>query len=135
MCFKHNEHRAMLQPVGLSLANHFSAQLLDRASICCSQHSALHKLVATALHSSVTLVLNCEHRAELFRSMIAREVAFFDQAEVGVLTSRLGSDCQAVVRCLSSNINVAARNSLQCIGAPASWPLDTATPPMLVPAC
>lgn len=58
----------------------------------------------------------CVCRAELFRSMIAREVAFFDQAEVGVLTSRLGSDCQAVVRCLSTNINVAARNSLQCIG-------------------
>ncbi|KAK9812558.1 hypothetical protein WJX73_008602 [Symbiochloris irregularis] len=63
---------------------------------------------------NTTLIQNL--RAELFRSMIAREVAFFDSAEVGVLTSRLGSDCQAVVRCLSSNINVAARNSLQCIG-------------------
>ena len=59
-----------------------------------------------------------EHcRGELFKAIVRREVAFFDSAEVGVLTSRLGSDCQAVVRCLSANINVAARNSMQCIGA------------------
>lgn len=56
-------------------------------------------------------------RAELFRAIVQREVSFFDNAEVGVLTSRLGADCQAVVRCLSTNINVAARNSMQCVGA------------------
>lgn len=55
-------------------------------------------------------------RGELFKAIVRREVSFFDSAEVGVLTSRLGSDCQAVVRCLSTNINVAARNSMQCIG-------------------
>lgn len=33
-----------------------------------------------------------------------------------MLTSRLGSDCQAVVRALSTNINVALRNALQAIG-------------------
>ena len=83
-------------------------------------------------------------RAELFRSMVAREVAFFDSAEVGVLTSRLGSDCQAVVRCLSTNINVAARNAMQCLGLPCSLspapfrkssPADsccTLQPPMLL---
>ena len=43
-------------------------------------------------------------------------MAFFDKEEVGVLTSRLGSDCQAVVRALSTNINVALRNALQAIG-------------------
>lgn len=57
-------------------------------------------------------------RAELFRAIIRQEVAFFDEAEVGVLTSRLGSDCQAVVRCIATNINVAMRNGLQCIGKP-----------------
>ena len=52
----------------------------------------------------------------MFGSLLRQEVAFFDKEEVGVLTSRLGSDCQAVVRALSTNINVALRNALQAIG-------------------
>jgi hypothetical protein len=38
------------------------------------------------------------------------------QEEVGALTTRLSSDCQAIVRCLATNINVAVRNGMQCIG-------------------
>lgn len=57
-----------------------------------------------------------ECRGELFGTLLQQEVAFFDAEEVGVLTSRLGSDCQAVVRALSTNINVALRNALQAIG-------------------
>ena len=55
-------------------------------------------------------------RGELFGTLLRQEVAFFDAEEVGVLTSRLGSDCQAVVRALSTNINVALRNALQALG-------------------
>ncbi len=55
-------------------------------------------------------------RSELFGTLIRQPVEFFDSAEVGVLTSRIGADCQAVVRCLSTNLNVALRNGLQCIG-------------------
>ncbi|CAL8468057.1 g7596 [Coccomyxa elongata] len=55
-------------------------------------------------------------RSELFSTLIRQPVEFFDTAEVGVLTSRMGADCQAVVRCLSTNLNVALRNGLQCIG-------------------
>ena len=58
----------------------------------------------------------CVNRGDLFGSLLRQEVAFFDKEEVGVLTSRLGSDCQAVVRALSTNINVALRNALQAIG-------------------
>ncbi|DBA70277.1 TPA: hypothetical protein ACH3X2_012175 [Trebouxia sp. C0005] len=58
-------------------------------------------------------------RGDLFGSLLKQEVAFFDKEEVGVLTSRLGSDCQAVVRALSTNINVALRNALQAIGGAA----------------
>lgn len=36
---------------------------------------------------------------------------------MGALTTRLGSDCQAIVRCLATNLNVAVRNGMQCIGA------------------
>jgi hypothetical protein len=59
-------------------------------------------------------------RSELFGTLIRQPVEFFDTAEVGVLTSRIGADCQAVVRCLSTNLNVALRNGLQCIGEPCN---------------
>ncbi len=34
-------------------------------------------------------------RAELFARILRQPIEFFDDAEVGVLTSRLGNDCQA----------------------------------------
>jgi len=55
-------------------------------------------------------------RGQVFDALIRQPVEFFDKEEVGALTSRLGSDCQAIVRCLATNLNVAVRNSLQCIG-------------------
>ena len=64
------------------------------------------------------LILALLRRSELFRTLIRQPVEFFDTAEVGVLTSRIGADCQAVVRCLSTNLNVALRNGLQCLGVP-----------------
>jgi hypothetical protein len=47
---------------------------------------------------------------------VRKETAFFDTNDVGSLTSRLGSDCFAVARCISTNLNVAMRNLLQVIG-------------------
>lgn len=76
---------------------------------CCTLH-----IQRTGSASVLHLLLKC--RGELFGSLLKQEVAFFDKEEVGVLTSRLGSDCQAVVRALSTNINVALRNALQAIG-------------------
>jgi ABC-type multidrug transport system fused ATPase/permease subunit len=58
-------------------------------------------------------------RGQVFDALIRQPVEFFDKEEVGALTSRLGSDCQAIVRCLATNLNVAVRNSLQCIGGAA----------------
>lgn len=55
-------------------------------------------------------------RAQVFSALIRQPVSFFDVEEVGALTSRLGSDCQAVVRALATNFNVAVRNLMQCIG-------------------
>ena len=55
-------------------------------------------------------------RAQVFDALIRQPVSFFDTEEVGALTSRLGSDCQAVVRALATNFNVAVRNSMQCVG-------------------
>ena len=53
----------------------------------------------------------------MFSKLLLQPVDFFDAEEVGALTSRLASDCQAVARALSTNFNVAFRNGLQCIGA------------------
>lgn len=55
-------------------------------------------------------------RSQVFDALIRQPVSFFDVEEVGALTSRLGSDCQAVVRALATNFNVAVRNLMQCIG-------------------
>ena len=75
----------------------------------------------------------------MFGALIRQPVAFFDSEEVGSLTSRLGSDCQAVVRCLSTNINVALRNSLQSIGAcllnPTPYTSTLLIPPPAVLNC
>jgi len=55
-------------------------------------------------------------RAEVFRSIIRRELEFFDEEEVGTLTSRLGADCQSIARLIGFHINVMLRNFMQCIG-------------------
>lgn len=55
-------------------------------------------------------------RTRLFERLVRKETAFFDTNDVGSLTSRLGSDCFAVARCISTNLNVAMRNLLQVIG-------------------
>jgi ABC-type multidrug transport system fused ATPase/permease subunit len=55
-------------------------------------------------------------RSRLFERLVRKETAFFDTNDVGSLTSRLGSDCYAVARCISTNLNVAMRNLLQVIG-------------------
>jgi ATP-binding cassette subfamily B (MDR/TAP) protein 9 len=64
-------------------------------------------------------------RSRLFSAIVEREMDFFDQEEVGTLTSRLGSDCQSVARLLGFHINVLLRNLMQCIGnLPSSFLWD-----------
>lgn len=49
--------------------------------------------------------------------MMLQPVAWFDGADGGQLTSRLGSDCASVSRMVATSVNVAFRNALQCAGA------------------
>lgn len=35
---------------------------------------------------------------------------------MGALTSRLQTDCQAITRCVATNLNIALRNGLQALG-------------------
>ena len=127
----------------------------------------MRQSLAHTAHTAARVPQNL--RAELFSSILKQPTEFFDDAEVGVLTSRLGNDCQVlaqhlilshdasvcrcicwkgsvcctallsactlqrctsrglascgtqvVVKCVSTNINMALRNSLQCIGGAAT---------------
>ena len=50
-----------------------------------------------------------------FALAILQDIAFFDEESVGILTSRLGSDCQQVSRILGHDLNIMLRNALQVI--------------------
>ncbi|MCO5592671.1 hypothetical protein L7F22_046674 [Adiantum nelumboides] len=56
-------------------------------------------------------------REKLFSTMLNQEISFFDKEAVGVLTSRLGSDCQQVSQIVSRDINIMSRNVLQGLGS------------------
>lgn len=56
-------------------------------------------------------------REKLFSTMLNQDIAFFDKEAVGILTSRLGSDCQQVSRIISNDLNIMLRNALQGIGS------------------
>jgi ABC-type multidrug transport system fused ATPase/permease subunit len=55
-------------------------------------------------------------RTQLFGALIRRDIAFFDKTDTGTLTSRLQADCQAMTKCVATNLNIAMRNLLQAIG-------------------
>ncbi|KAH7549576.1 hypothetical protein JRO89_XS13G0051700 [Xanthoceras sorbifolium] len=59
---------------------------------------------------------------------IILDISFFDAEAVGVLTSRLGADCQQLSYVIGNHIHLILRNSLQGMGAlfnllTLSWPL------------
>ncbi|KAF5835364.1 ABC transporter type 1, transmembrane domain-containing protein [Dunaliella salina] len=78
--------------------------------------SALRGYCFSIINNRMTMRL----RSQLFHSLVMREVAFFDNTEVGTLTSRLQSDTQAMTKCIATNLNIAARNMLQAIGEVAT---------------
>lgn len=43
--------------------------------------------------------------------------------QVGTLTSRLQADCQAMTKCMATNLNIAFRNMLQAVGECPLGPL------------
>eukprot|EP01018_Ginkgo_biloba_P024367 Gb_35052 [translate_table: standard] len=71
-------------------------------------------------------------RENLFSTLLSQDIAFFDIETVGVLTSRLGSDCQQVSRIIGNDFNIMFRNGLQGTGAliylvMLSWQLAIST--------
>ena len=59
--------------------------------------------------------LVCRLRERLFAALIKQPTEFFDNNDVGGLTSRLGADCAAVARAVCTNVNVLVRNLLQVL--------------------
>ena len=58
-------------------------------------------------------------RTQLFGALVAAPSDFFDSGDAAGAATRLGADCAAVARCLSTNLNVAARNLLAVVGGAA----------------
>ncbi|KAI5058685.1 hypothetical protein GOP47_0026855 [Adiantum capillus-veneris] len=56
-------------------------------------------------------------RDKLFSTMLNQDISFFDKEAVGILTSRLGSDCQQVSQIISKDLNIMLRNVLQGLGS------------------
>jgi ABC transporter fused permease/ATP-binding protein len=55
-------------------------------------------------------------RRDLYRAMLAQEVAFFDRERTGDLMSRLSSDTATLQSSVSANISFGLRNLIQLIG-------------------
>ncbi|KAJ0052497.1 hypothetical protein Pint_02804 [Pistacia integerrima] len=69
-------------------------------------------------------------RESLYSALVFQvgDILFFETEAVGVLTSRLGADCQQLSNVIGNDVNLILRNSLQGIGAfinllVLSWPL------------
>lgn len=55
-------------------------------------------------------------RQRLFRSIVVREMGFFDATKTGELTSRLTSDTQVLQSAVTTNLSMALRYGMQAIG-------------------
>ncbi|KAJ9533007.1 hypothetical protein QJQ45_018090, partial [Haematococcus lacustris] len=71
--------------------------------------SALRGYCFSILNNRMTKRL----RSQLFAALVRRETGFFDATETGTLTSRLQADCQAMTKCVATNLNIAMRNMMQ----------------------
>ncbi len=55
-------------------------------------------------------------RADLYTSLVAQEIAFFDQRRTGELTSRLSSDATVLQNTVSVNLSMGLRNLMMVVG-------------------
>jgi ABC-type multidrug transport system fused ATPase/permease subunit len=68
--------------------------------------------------STMTLrYASCEIRTQLFASLLARDIAFFDGNTTGALNSRITNDARAMVAPLTTLLNTVVSQTLLLIGA------------------
>lgn len=103
------------------------------ASLCYGVFGGIRGWVFSIINSNLLKRLRCDlsrpadilprylyiphrYRQAVFNHVVEQDMGFFEKEEVGVITSRLGADCQVIARLFSTNINVALRNAVQFIG-------------------
>ena len=69
-------------------------------------------------------------RCELFKSLISKDISYYDKNKTGALISRLTSDIGVVESAATDNLTILIRNLLQFIGSLVflfyiSWKLTT----------
>lgn len=64
-------------------------------------------------------------REQVYRSVVAQEIAFFDQRRTGELLSRLGSDATTVQNTVSVNLSMGLRNLVMVVGGLALLALSS----------
>jgi ATP-binding cassette subfamily B protein len=106
-------------------------QLIDWVALAMAAAAAVSALAMAARAYLFALVgerVVARLRDRLFRAILSQEVAFFDGARTGELTSRLSADTATLQTAVSANISMGLRNLVQLAGGVAllwvtSWRL------------
>ena len=90
--------------------------------------SGVFTVARTSLFSIAGERVSARLRVQLFRSLCSLDIAFYDAARSGELINRLSSDCTLLQDAVTTNISMALRSLVQCIGssvllAAISWRL------------
>jgi ABC-type multidrug transport system fused ATPase/permease subunit len=90
--------------------------------------SGVFTVVRTAMFSIAGERVSARLRVQLFHSLCSQDIAFYDSARSGELINRLSSDCTLLQDAVTTNISMALRSIVQCIGssvllAAISWQL------------
>ena len=90
--------------------------------------SGVFTVVRTSLFSVAGERVSARLRVQLFQSLCSLDIAFYDSARSGELINRLSSDCTLLQDAVTTNISMALRSLVQCLGssvllATISWQL------------
>jgi ATP-binding cassette subfamily B protein len=90
--------------------------------------SGVFTVARTSLFSIAGERVSARLRVQLFRSLCSLDIAFYDAARSGELINRLSSDCTLLQDAVTTNVSMALRSLVQCIGssvllAAISWRL------------
>ncbi|KAK4845574.1 hypothetical protein QYF36_006664 [Acer negundo] len=104
----------------------FSRSLRFLVTLCVT--SGICSGLRSGCFSIANIIVVKRLRERLYYALVFQDISFFDTEAVGVLTSRLGADCQQLSYVIGNNIHLILRNSLQGTGAlvnllTLSWPL------------
>ncbi len=100
-----------LAPGGLALIDRAAFVMLGLFTVQAVAIAVRHYVFTVSGERVVTRL-----REQLYRAIIAQEIAFFDERRTGELVSRLGSDTTVLQNTVSVNISVALRNFAATLG-------------------